>query len=113
MCRSLVPLALFAALAAAQEPKEDKPETPPWKRLAEMGKQDRRLEGYRAPEGFKVEVVADAPAVSNPVALAFTDDGTPLVVERTADDKATLVEETFKFKDGSTRTIRVVKKAKK
>src|SRR5262245_44665644 len=43
---------------------------------------DPRLKGYVAPDGVKVEVVAEAPVVVNPVGLAFADDGTPFVLER-------------------------------
>src|SRR5438034_7549568 len=111
MPRTLLPLvaALLPLLALADSPSSDKdlatdPDkpaspkrpAPKWVELVDLGKQDKRLAGYRAPDGLKVEIIAEAPAVVNPVGLAFLDDGTPLVIEWTHDDdKPKLVDLTF------------------
>jgi glucose/arabinose dehydrogenase len=55
--------------------------------LVDAGKADRRLAGYRAPEGVKVEVAVERPAAGRLVGLAFADDGTPHVVERASGRK--------------------------
>lgn len=130
MPRTFLPLALLlGCLAAADEPKPrkddlatdlDKPASPTrpapkWVELVDLGKQDKRLAGYRAPAGVKVEIVAEGPAVINPVGLSFLDDGTPIVIEWThdPDDKPKLVDLTFEFRDKTKRTIQVVQKRKK
>jgi quinoprotein glucose dehydrogenase len=46
------------------------------------GENDPHLKGYAAPEGVQIEIVAEEPAVVNPSALAFGDDGTAYVLER-------------------------------
>jgi putative membrane-bound dehydrogenase-like protein len=56
-------------------------------KFVEQGKNDPRLKGCVTPEGIKVEIVAEAPAVVNPVALTFGDDGTPFVLEPIPGDK--------------------------
>jgi putative membrane-bound dehydrogenase-like protein len=88
------------------------PQSPPlpapkWLKIIDQGANDPRLKGYLTPEGVKVEVVAEAPAVVNPVGMAFADDGTPFVLEwrpSPGDEKAEKPE-TFTYKDGSTRTF--------
>ncbi len=42
---------------------------------------DPRLEGYRTPPGWKVEIAATEPLVINPVTMTFGDDGRLYVVE--------------------------------
>src|SRR5262245_3201066 len=131
MPRTLLPLALAVlpvCLAFADSPKSDKdlatdPDkpasptrpAPKWVELVDLGKQDRRLAGYRAPAGLEIEIIAEAPAVINPVGLSFLDDGTPLVIEWThdPDDKPKPVDVTFEFRDRSKHTIQVLKKRKK
>lgn len=54
---------------------------PPWVRMVNPGEKDPALQGYRAPAGVKVEVVAREPDVVNPVGMRFADDGSPLVIE--------------------------------
>jgi putative membrane-bound dehydrogenase-like protein len=133
MLRTLLPLALaaLACLSAgadeAPKPRKDdlatdpdKPASPArpapkWVELVDLGKQDKRLAGYRAPAGLKVEIVAEAPAVVHPVALSFLDDGTPLVIEwsHDPDEKVTVDHLKFKYKDGSVHTIQAARKDKK
>src|SRR5581483_5742409 len=47
----------------------------------DQGAHDRRLDGYVAPEGVKVEVVAIEPAIAHPMGLAFGRDGGLYVLE--------------------------------
>ena len=85
---------------------------PEWVKLVDLGKSDPRLKGYTAPEGVKVEIVAEAPTVINPVGMTFADDGTPYVIEwlpSPGDDwRETPVE--FKYRDGSKRTVATMHK---
>src|SRR5262245_59183867 len=90
MFRSSLPtLAALLALAAAfaDGPKPDPARSPTLPApeglsiVAVAGK-DKRLAAFRAPEGLAVEIVAEAPAVRDPLALAFADDGTPVVLDR-------------------------------
>lgn len=77
----------------------------------DQGKFDPRLKGYLTPEGVKVEIVAEQPAVINPVAMAFGDDGTLFVIEWRQGDKPPMeVAETFTYKDGTPRKIATMKK---
>ncbi len=85
---------------------------PKWIKIIDQGASDPRLKGYLTPEGVKVEVVAEAPAVVNPVGMAFADDGTPFVLEwrPSPGDEASEKMETFTYKDGSTRKVAVAAK---
>lgn len=75
----------------------------------DQGDHEPRLKGYFAPPGVKVEIVAEAPVVVNPLALAFGDDGTPYVLEgRGGETRQTT--RTFTFKDGTKHTIPVFTK---
>ena len=80
------------AAQPASETKTDftKPESPmlpmpKGMKFVDQGKFDPRLKGYRTPEGFKVEIVADAPTIINPVGMRFGPDGTLFVLEWTPD----------------------------
>jgi putative membrane-bound dehydrogenase-like protein len=80
--------------------------------LVDLGTQDPRLKGYRAPEGIKVEIVAEEPAVVNPVGMTFADDGTPYVLEwrPSPGDEWREAVETWTFKDGTVRKVATLKK---
>src|SRR5207248_1801847 len=83
-------------------------------RIVDQGDTEPRLKGYKTPEGFKVEIVAEAPVVVHPIALTFAADGTPFVLERRPpgpNDPVREVEETFTYKDGSKRKVVVPKKS--
>jgi putative membrane-bound dehydrogenase-like protein len=73
---------------------------------------DKRLKGYKTPEGIKVEIVADAPTVINPVGMTFALDGTPYVLEwlPSPGDEWRETPEIIKYKDGSQRKIATMKK---
>jgi len=88
---------------------------PDWVKMIDHGKKDPRLKGYSTPEGIKVEIVAEAPTVINPVGMTFADDGTPFVLEWPVDPKGngSRVVEKFTYKDGSTRDIATMKKSVK
>jgi quinoprotein glucose dehydrogenase len=79
-------LGLVAMLPSEPTPAQTLPKPAP-KALKniDQGENDPRLKGYFTPEGVKVEIVAEAPVVVNPVALAFGNDGTPYVLEWHAD----------------------------
>ena len=64
--------------APINQPQSPAKPAPAWLKLIDYGTVDPKLKGHRLPEGFKLEVVADAPAVINPVGMTFADDGTPL-----------------------------------
>ncbi len=51
--------------------------------LVDQGARDSRLRGIVAPAGFRVEIAADFPALTNPVAMAFGENGTLYVAEWT------------------------------
>jgi putative membrane-bound dehydrogenase-like protein len=80
----------------------------------DQGDFDPRLKGLFAPTGFKVEIVADAPTVINPVGMTFAPDGTLFVLEWAVDPvtKGAWFEfkETFRYRDGSTRQVATMKK---
>lgn len=73
---------------------------------------DPKLKGLMVPEGFKVELVADAPVVVNPVAMTFAPDGTLFVAEWVPDPGREWYEfkETFRFRDGTTKAVATMKK---
>jgi putative membrane-bound dehydrogenase-like protein len=108
-------LASTLALADKADPpvEESQPKpAPAWVKIIDHGTIDPRFKGYFLPEGVKLEIVAEAPAVINPVGLAFTDDGTPLVIEWRPDpgnNSLTHVEE-ITYKDGSKRKFATVRK---
>jgi putative membrane-bound dehydrogenase-like protein len=81
----------------------------------DQGSHDRRLAGYRTPEGFKIEIVAESPTVANPVSITFAADGTPFILEYAPAAPADLREEevAIKYKDGTNRRISVTRKKKK
>ncbi len=121
MKHSLLAL-LFASLALAAPPTDPpaefaKPESPPKPapfevKYVDAGTQDAKLKGLMAPEGFKVELVADAPTVINPVAMTFAPDGTLFVSEWVPDPGREWYEfkETFRYRDGSTKQVATMKK---
>src|SRR5262245_45747191 len=91
LCRLTPALALAALLPLARadevSPKDaltrdTSPALPAPKGLkfVDQGTHDRRLAGYRTPDGLKLEIVAEAPVVVNPVGMTFAE-GTPFVLE--------------------------------
>ena len=117
--RLAVVLALVAGLCVAAADKEDftKPQSAPRPKpkgleIIDQGKNDPRLKGYFTPKGIKVEIVAEAPTVVNPVGMTFADDGTPFVLEwrPSPGDEWREAAETFTYKDGSTRKVATMKK---
>jgi HEAT repeat protein/glucose/arabinose dehydrogenase len=50
-------------------------------KMIDQGQNDRRLKGYFTPEGFKVEIVAQEPAVLNPIGMCFAPNGDLFVLE--------------------------------
>lgn len=81
---SLALLSFTSTLQAQAEnkPAPAQPPAPAWLKHVDLGKQDPRLKGYVAVEGLKVEIVAEEPAVDQPVDLAFDEDGRLIVLEK-------------------------------
>ena len=112
-------LALAAGLSTVGARKDDftQPQSAPrpapkWLKVVDQGTKDPRLKGTFTPEGIKVEIVAEAPTVINPVGMTFADDGTPFVLEwrPSPGDEWRETPETIAYKDGSTRKIATMKK---
>src|SRR5437868_690118 len=61
-----------------QSPSKPQPD---WLKIVDHGQFDPRLKGYFAPEGLKIDIVADAPDIINPVGMTFDSDGTMYVLE--------------------------------
>src|SRR5438874_2580775 len=83
----------------AQPQSPPKPEPFPVKHV-DQGSFDSRLAGTFLPEGFKAEIVIDAPDTVNPVGMTFDPDGNLYVMEWRPDpvvgDKWFEVKETFR-----------------
>jgi putative membrane-bound dehydrogenase-like protein len=94
------------------QPQSPSRPAPKWLKLIDQGANDPRLKGYFTPEGLKVEIVANAPVVVNPVGMTFADDGTPYVLEwrPSPGDDWHEVPEKFTYKDGTTRRVATMKK---
>ncbi len=90
-----------------------KPEPFPIK-MVDQGQHDPRLKGISLPEGFKAEIVVDAPDTINPVGMTFDPEGNLYVMEWRPDpvtgDKWFEVKETFRYRDGTTRQIATMRK---
>lgn len=90
-----------------------KPEPFPIKHV-DQGTFDPRLKGTYLPEGFKAEIVVDAPDTINPVGMTFDPEGNLYVMEWRPDpvvgDKWFEVKETFRYKDGTTKQVATMKK---
>lgn len=98
-----------------QSPARPQPE---WVKLVDHGVFDKRLAGVIAPEGLKIEIVAEAPTVVNPVGMTFDDDGTLHVLEWVAPDDPKLIKlpetsVTLTYKDGTKRKLAILRKPNK
>ena len=121
---SIASLLLFAFGAPAAPPPAAPPEfaqpQPPLRpepfeiNHVDQGKFDAKLKGTSLPEGFKAEVVIDAPDTINPVGMTFDPEGNLYVMEWRPDpvtgDKWFEVKETFRYKDGSVKQVATMKK---
>jgi quinoprotein glucose dehydrogenase len=108
LCGPVAILALAGRLAAdpPAAPAADSAKT------IDQGQRDARLRGYLTPAGFRVEVVAQEPVVVNPVDMAFDPSGALYVVEwaNVKPGAMTVAETTFTFRDGTKRTLPILKK---
>jgi putative membrane-bound dehydrogenase-like protein len=115
-----VPLPQHAAAAPPPAPPEfapnqtaPKPEPFPIKYI-DQGTFDPKLKGTMLPEGFKAEIVIDAPDAINPVGMTFDPAGNLYVIEWRPDavtgDRWYEVKETFRYRDGSTKQVATMKK---
>ena len=94
---------------------ESKPLAPPFPiEYVDQGQFDPRLKGMLAPQGFRVEIVAESPTIINPVGMSFGPDGTLYVLEWAVDpitkDQWFPVDEIFHYQDGTTRRVTTMKK---
>jgi quinoprotein glucose dehydrogenase len=92
---------------------ESPPKPPPFEvKYTDAGTFDPKLKGLMVPEGFKVELAADAPVVVNPVVMTFAPDGTLFVAEWVPDNGREWYEfkETFRYRDGTTKQVATMKK---
>ncbi len=116
----LVPHGSHATAAPPQAPPEfvpnqtaTKPEPFPVK-MVDQGTFDPKLKGTYLPEGFKAEIVVDAPDTINPVGMTFDPEGNLYVMEWRPDpvtgDKWFEVKETFRYRDGTTKQVATMKK---
>lgn len=108
---------LLVSLSAPPEfiaPQSPPKPTPFTVRLVDQGWHDPRLKGLMAPEGFRVEIVAEAPVVVNPTGMAFAPDGTLFVAEWTVDPviggRWFEFKETFRYHDGTTKQVATMRK---
>ena len=69
--------------------------------LIDQGQADARLKGLAIPAGFKLELVADAALLSDPVAMTFDDSGRVLVAESAPAARLFDVWESVTLEDGS------------
>lgn len=79
--------------------------SPAWVRLVDQGARDPRLKGFMAPAGIRVEIVAEEPAVINPVGIAFHDSGDLYALEWVFADSADDRTYEVKFQDGTSATV--------
>jgi putative membrane-bound dehydrogenase-like protein len=86
--------------------------TPDWVKIIDHGQYDARLKGYFAPDGIKIDIVADFPEVVNPVGMTFDDAGNLYVLEwveaKGLDSPKQYIE--FTYKDGSKRKVLIARK---
>ena len=86
--------------------------TPSWVNMIDQGQKDERLKGIFTPAGIKVEIVADAPTVIDPVDITFDDQGNLFVLEWRQADDAHHSRYEVKFQDGSTGIVNRMTKSK-
>lgn len=115
----LLAIALGSAFSARGQEKTDlnQQSSPPrpkpeWVKYIDQGDNDPRLKGYISPEGIKVEIVADAPTVINPVGMTFGPDGTLYVLEWVPAEGENFPESSvvFTYKDGTKKKVAIMKK---
>jgi putative membrane-bound dehydrogenase-like protein len=116
---ALVPVASDAAPPVAAPPEFAPPQSAPKPapfavKHVDQGTFDPRLKGVLLPEGFRAEIVIDAPDTINPVGMTFDPDGNLYVMEWRPDpvtaDRWFEVKETFRYKDGTTKQVATMKK---
>lgn len=119
MIRQILALACFLcvlSLASAQSspdltfqqsPPKPKPE---WLNLVDHGKTEPRLKGMVAPDGIRIEIVADAPTIINPVGMTFDNDGNLYVLEWRPSPSSKEDVAIFTYKDGSKKKVNIMKK---
>ena len=79
--------------------------------LVELSGQDPRLKGHYAVPGFKVQIVASEPAIIDPTAMAFDDQGRLYVSEWRKADHMFDTFDVIKLPEGGTQRITRRRKA--
>lgn len=104
------------APASVAEPAYEQDEfaplpTPDWVEMIDQGTLNPDLAGIETPRGIVVEVVAQEPAVINPVGMAFSADGTPHVLEWVHQpDRGRHVSYEITLQDGTKATVNRMEK---
>lgn len=83
---------------------------PGWVRQIDQGARDPRLAGLYTPEGVRVEIVAEEPAVVNPVGMRFDDAGNLYVLEWCVAPDANHTSYEVRFRDGSVGRVNRMQK---
>ncbi len=83
---------------------------PDWVRLIDQGTSDPRLAGLYAPAGVRVQIVAEEPAVVNPVGIRFDDAGNLYVLEWRVAPDAQHTSYEVHFQDGSVGRVNRMRK---
>jgi putative membrane-bound dehydrogenase-like protein len=78
---------------------------PAWVRMLDLAPRDPRLAGMEAPAGVKVEIVAQEPAVINPVGITFDESGDLYALEWVFSESQGHAQYDVTFRDGTTVTI--------
>lgn len=84
--------------------------TPNWVRQIDQGANDPWLAGLYAPEGVRVEIVAEEPTVVNPVGIRFDDAGNLYVLEWRVATDAQHTSYQVHFQDGSVARVNRMRK---
>ncbi|MGD9646019.1 MAG: PVC-type heme-binding CxxCH protein [Pirellulales bacterium] len=98
-----------AAVDYNRDETESRP-APAWVQMIDQGSLDPRLAGIHTPAGVRVEIVAEEPAVVNPVGIAFAEDGTPYVLEWRVARESEHATYEVQFRDGTTGIVNRMRK---
>lgn len=78
---------------------------PDWVSIKDFGEKNPKLAGFRVPDAFRVDVVAEEPVVLNPVSLSFDDQGRAYVIQWNPATSSKLGEYSITYQDGTTGKI--------
>lgn len=78
---------------------------PEWVSIKDYGVKNSQLAGFRVPDAFRVDVVAQEPVVLNPVSLSFDDHGRAYVIQWNPAKGSRLGDYEITYQDGTTGKI--------